>query len=154
MPTPDQCAELLQIPERGPALVKRCLEDERISKAVQMVASGFSPSDVAQALELDWSAQAHEEYVEQELEGKIKVWECTTIRCKQKGKVSTAEEAPNCPQCGREMAFVMAVDSAAEISHMARTSLVVSISDPLSRTDRTRDSAPEPGPGWATTDDE
>lgn len=144
MPTPDQAAELLQIPERGPDLVRRCLEEEAISKAIQMVGAGFGPSDVAQALGLPWSAEAHEEFVEEQLEGKIKVWECKTLRCKQKGKVSTADEAPPCPSCGVEMIFLMAVESAAEISHMARVSLKSGISDPLKRTDRTK------APGFVT----
>lgn len=153
MPTPDECAELLQIPERGADLVKRCLQDVVMSKAINMVASGFSPSDVAQALDLDWSSKAHEELIEDQLDGKIKVWECTTMRCKQRGRVSTADNAPNCPQCGLEMKFLMAVDSPAEIGHMARTSLGANIPDPLARTDRTREGAPDSRAGWDDGDD-
>lgn len=151
MPTPDQAAELLQLEERGPDLVRRCLTDEKINKAIQMVASGFSPSDVAQAMELPWSREAHEDAVEANMEGRIKVWECKTTRCKQKGKVSTADNAPHCPSCGVEMSFLMAVDDAREISHMARTSVVSHAGDPLARTDRTRESAPT---GRAFDDDD
>jgi hypothetical protein len=142
VPTPDQAAELLQLEERGPDLVRRCLTDETINRAIQMVASGFSPSDVAQALDLPWSREAHEESVEASLEGRIKVWECKTIRCRQKGKVSTADDAPSCPSCGVEMSFLMAIDNPEEISHMARVSVTARISDPLARTDRTRENAP------------
>jgi rRNA maturation endonuclease Nob1 len=135
---PDEAAELLQIEERGAELVKRCLSDDLINKAIQMVGSGFSPSDVASALGLKWSREAYEEHVEESLEGKIKVWQCETIRCKQKGKVATATNAPMCPDCGKECKFVMAVDSADEISHMARMSLGrPNVKDPLKRTDRT-----------------
>jgi hypothetical protein len=107
-----------------------------------MVASGFSPSDVAQALDLPWSRESYETAIEVSLEGKIKVWECKTHRCKQKGKVSTADLPPTCPSCSVEMSFLMAVDDAREISHMARTSIHANIGDPLSRTDRTRENAP------------
>ena len=142
MPTPDESAELLQIEERGPDLVKRCLDDPQIRKAVQMVAAGFSPSDVAQALELPWSAELHEEYVEEQLEGKIKVWECKTHRCKQRDRVATADDPPDCPSCGVEMKFLMAVDSPSEIGHMQRINVHTAIPDPLSRTDRTRENIP------------
>lgn len=152
MPTPDQAAELLQLEERGPDLVRRCLSDEKVNKAIQMVASGFSPSDVAQALDLPWSREVHDDSVETQLEGKIKVWECKTLRCKQKGKVSTADEAPNCPSCSVEMSFLMAVDDPREISHMARTRTSANIADPLKRTDRTRENVPSGD--WDDEDDE
>lgn len=138
MPTPDQAAEALQIPERGPDLVTRCLNDETIAKAIQMVGGGFSASDVAQALGLPWDKEVYEDQVETDLEGKIKVWECKTNRCRQKGAVSTADEAPDCPSCGIVMVFLMAINDADEISHMRRTTLKVKISDPLARTDRNK----------------
>jgi hypothetical protein len=147
--SPDEAAELLQIPERGPDLVKRCLTDDLINKAVQMVGSGFTPSDVASALGLPWDKDVYEGTVKTQLEGKIKVWECKTIRCRQKGRVATASESPVCPSCGVDMAFLMAVDDPEEISHMARLSLGrPSIKDPLHRTDRTN------APDFALGDDE
>jgi hypothetical protein len=136
--SPDEAAALLQIPERGPDLVKRCLADDLINKAVQMVGSGFTPSDVASALGLPWDKTVYDEEVKTNLEGKIKVWECKTIRCRQKGKVATASASPECPSCGVDMTFIMAVDDPDEISHMARVNMGrPRVKDPLHRTDRT-----------------
>jgi hypothetical protein len=150
---PDQAAKLLQIEERGPDLVKRCLEDDQIRKAIEMVCSGFTPSDVAQALGLPWNREEYEEVVEESLEGKIKVWQCNTIRCRQKGRVATASAEQDCPSCGQPMKFLMAVDDADEIAHMHRISVGrPNVKDPLARTDRTK--APDFAQGYELDDAE
>jgi hypothetical protein len=133
--TPDQAAERLQLEERGTDLLKRCDEDPQIFKAIQMILAGFEPKVVAETYNLDFD----EAEVEQEAEGEIKVWECTTNRCRQKGRVSTASEVPNCPSCRQEMSYVTSVMHPEEVSHMRKTFIPdPGLADPLARTDRTR----------------
>lgn len=136
---PDQAAELLQLEERGLALLKLCEENDKIYKAIQKVQAGFSPRDVAALYGLDYDVE------EEELEstGNIQVWQCRTARCRQRERVSTADDQPDCPGCGKPMHYMMSVEDAEEISHLRRTTVGrPRIDDPLYRTDRTRENAP------------
>lgn len=132
---PDKAAEILQIPERGMELLDRCENEPKVLKAIEMVTAGFEPADVARKYGLEY--EAPEEAGPLENEG-INVWECRTPRCRQKGRVATATNEPMCPQCGQPMSFLMNVEDAAQISHMARVTLGrPNIKDPNYRTDKT-----------------
>lgn len=134
--TPDQAAAKLQIEERGLKLLKLCEAEPAIFKALQAVQSGFSAADVAEMYELEWSAE--EDDAPDETEGAINVWECKTTRCRQKGRVSTATDPPQCPSCHQEMEFLMSVNDQEDIGHMRRTYVPnPGLNDPLARTDRT-----------------
>jgi hypothetical protein len=136
---PDQAAEMLQVEERGIDLLKKVNENEKLAKAIQQVQAGFAPADVAQLYGLDWDPeQAGAQSGPTGEFGAINVWECKTQRCRQKGRVSTASNAPRCPSCGQEMTWVMEVMDEGEIGHMRRTFVPdPGLRDPLSRTDKT-----------------
>jgi hypothetical protein len=129
---------MLQVEERGIDLLKRVNEDEKLAKAIQQVQSGFDPRDVAQLYGLDWDEENVVSGPTGEL-GAINVWECKTQRCRQRGRVSTASDAPSCPSCGQKMTWVMEVMDEGEIGHMRRTYVPdPGLSDPLARTDKTK----------------
>lgn len=132
--TPDKAAEMLQIPERGMDLLKRCDEDEKVAKAITQIQAGFAPRDVAKLYGLDYD----ESEVVPEFTGRgIGVWQCSTERCKQKERVSTASEQPRCPGCRQLMPFLMEVTHTEEVNHMRRTFVPdPGIADPLARTDK------------------
>jgi hypothetical protein len=131
---PDRAAELLQLPERGLDLLERIEAEPNILKAIERVQMGFDPKAVAAMFHLPFEAEAEEE---PQQEG-INVWQCRTPRCKQRERVSTATNRPQCPSCGIDMEFLQNVEDAIEISHMKRTQLVASgLPDPLARTDKT-----------------
>jgi hypothetical protein len=139
---PDAAAALLQIEERGLALLQLCNENEDIAKAISNIQSGFEPRDVAKLYGLEWTEPEPEE-PEGPDTARINVWTCKTARCRQKERVSTATVQPQCPSCSQPMDFLMAVEYEEDISHMRRTFVPEPrIKDPLERTDRWRDSAP------------
>lgn len=137
--TPDTAAKLLQIPERGIELLQRFEEDENIRKAISAVQQGFAPADVARMYELEWDEEEVEEEKpeEHDPEGTIHVYECTTKRCRQKGRVATSsvgpdpewgdpeevQPPPSCPSCGTMMHYVMTVSHESDINHLKRTYL-------------------------------
>jgi hypothetical protein len=144
---PDKAAELLQIPERGIALLQRVDHDENIAKAVAQVQSGFDPRDVAQLAGLEWTEPEPDQPAGPD-EQKVNVWQCDTDRCSQRNRVSTGSMQPRCPSCKRPMTFVMSVDHVSEIGHMRRTYVPdPGVADPLDRTNRWKDSAPAPRAG-------
>lgn len=132
--SPDEAAAKLQLEERGLALLRRYDDEPNIAKAIGMVREGFLPRDVAALCELPYD----EEDEQPETEGEVKVWECKTPRCRQKGRVATATEAAICPSCRQPMEFLMAVDDEDEISHMRRIRVPMpqGLVDPLERTDK------------------
>lgn len=135
--TADQAAERLGLPERGIELLERANEEENIFKALQAVQTGFNPRDVCKLYELEWSEP--EEQPDDEVDGAIQVWECKTPRCRNKNRIATATNPPDCPLCHQAMTFVTSVDEADEVAHMRRIYLRdPGIGDPLSRTDKTK----------------
>jgi hypothetical protein len=103
------------------------------------VQQGFAPSDVARMYELDYEEGAVEEDKpeEHDPEGQIHVYECTTSKCRQKGRVATSSAGPDadwddpedivpppsCPSCGQMMHYVMSVVDESDMNHLKRTYL-------------------------------
>lgn len=137
--TPDRAAELLQIPERGIELLKRFEAEEVIQRAVSAVQQGFTPADVAEMYGLEYEPPDPEDEMPEGHvpEGQIHVYECTTRRCRQKGRVATSSVGPDddwenpefpgrpptCPSCHDLMHFVMSVEDEMDITHLKRTYL-------------------------------
>lgn len=156
--SPDQAAELLQIPERGGDLLKRYTEEDNVAKAIQAVQAGFAPHDVCSMYGLPYDPEeAAALEAESDAENPIKVFECKTARCRNKNKVATASapegeevEPPECPTCHQPMTYIMAVEDPDEISHMPRVKVKAPrMADPLSRTDKHREGSP-----WEDADED
>jgi hypothetical protein len=130
---------MLQLQERGRELLARTMQEPEIQQALTAVINGFAPRDVCEMFHLPWDeSQAVPEGPASPDEEGINVWECQTNRCRQKGKVATATNPPQCPSCGNNMNFLMVIQDPGEISHMARTDMGGSrIADPFGRTDKT-----------------